>query len=115
MRTVCGESRKLAVSTTGLDSIATSFGCKRTCSVIGSQTSRDDPVNAFVLRGVARVPERVRDAARLEHEVARLRDGHLVADLDADLALEHVAVLVLVGVRVHRRRDGARRARSSAA
>jgi hypothetical protein len=53
MRTVCGESRKLAVSTTGWDSIAISFGCKRIGSVIGSKTSRDDPVKAFV-RDLAR-------------------------------------------------------------
>src|ERR687897_885256 len=52
---------------------------------------------------VGAVPERVPDAARLEHEVAGLRVQHLVADLHADLALEHVGVLVLVLVDVHRR------------
>src|SRR3954468_23509064 len=71
MRTVCGESRKLAVSTTGWDSIAISFGSKRIGSVIGSKKSRDDPVKAFVrdlARGEGMSDE---DAAELAIAMAR--------------------------------------------
>jgi hypothetical protein len=46
----------------------------------------------------SRVPEGVRDAPQLEDEISRTGYADLVPDLDADLTLEHVGVLVLVGV-----------------
>ncbi len=45
--------------------------------------------------------------AGLEDEISWLGDANLVPDLYADLALEHVGVLVLVLVRVHRRGEDA--------
>jgi hypothetical protein len=50
----------------------------------------------------------VRHASRFEDEIPGAGDADLVPDLDADLALEHVGVLVLVAVRVHRRGEDAR-------
>jgi|SRR5918995_4138150 hypothetical protein len=47
---------------------------------------------------ISGVPEGVRDAARLEDEVAGPGYVDLVSDLDADLAFEHVSVLVLAFV-----------------
>jgi hypothetical protein len=59
-------------------------------------------------RRVSRVPEGVRDASGLEDEIPGPGDADLVPDLDADLTLEHVGVLVLALVRVHRRGEDAR-------
>jgi hypothetical protein len=50
----------------------------------------------------------VRHVARLEDEVAGPGDANLIPDLDADLAIEHVAVHLLVSVRVHRRGEDTR-------
>jgi hypothetical protein len=62
-------------------------------------------------RLVAGVPEGVPLVARLEEQVARAGDDHLVAQQGADLALEHEAVLVLAQVAVQRRGQRARRHR----
>ncbi len=67
---------------------------------------RDDLEQARRL--VAGVPERVRDPARLDDELAGARLDDLVADLHGDTALEHVGVLVLVAVRVDGRAERAR-------
>lgn len=55
------------------------------------------------------VPKGVGHAAGLDDGVARARLDHLVADLDAQAAGEHVADLVLALVGVHRRAQRARR------
>jgi hypothetical protein len=43
----------------------------------------------------------------LEHEVARLCGDHLITEQGPELAFEHVAVLILVGMTVQRRRQRA--------
>jgi hypothetical protein len=57
---------------------------------------------------ISGVPEGVLDAARLEDEVAGPGYVDLVSDLDADLAFEHVSVLVLAFVCVQRRGQDSR-------
>jgi hypothetical protein len=49
----------------------------------------------------------VRHASGLENEISGPGDADLVTDLDAELALEHVGVLVLASVGVHRRGEDA--------
>jgi hypothetical protein len=83
---------------------------RRDLGEVGLEAGRRDDLEQPGRR-VRAVPERVRDPARLDDEVARARVAHLVADLHADLALDHVGVLVLVAVDVHRRRQRARRDR----
>jgi hypothetical protein len=59
-------------------------------------------------RLVSRVPEGVGDAPGLDDQVAGGGDADLLPDLDADLAFEHVGVLVFAFVRVHRGGEDAR-------
>ncbi len=59
-------------------------------------------------RRITRVPEGVWHVAGLENQVSGPRDAGLVPDLYTNLALEHVGVLVLVLVGVHRCSEDAR-------
>ena len=58
-------------------------------------------------RRLARVPEGLRHAPRLEGQVAGAGNKDLVPDLDADLTFEHVGVFVLTLVGVQRRGEDA--------
>jgi hypothetical protein len=68
---------------------------------------RSKPAGEIISRAapvLTRVPEGVWHAPRLEDEISRPSDADLFPNLDADLALKHVGVFVLVLVCVSARR-----------
>ena len=70
---------------------------------------RDDLEDAA--RGIAGVPEGVPLAARLEYQVTRPGVNDIRAELGAEAAFEHIAVLIFADVPVHRRGQVPRRDR----